>query len=410
MNVGVFINDSMLPAVGGGYSYQYKLINRINEYSFSNEIVIKFIISNDYSKIFNFKKEVILLKKNRPIEVKPKKNNLRGLFNRKKELRNKNISINDQQFLLDTLINNQIQVIYRLTQGFFPLLDFPTIFTNWDIGHRSTWPFPEMTYKKSFTIRENTYNTHLAKALSIFCESETGKEELLKYTNINDNKICVVPMFPGSVVDIKLTKLEYKKVENEVNLEPYKFYLYPAQFWPHKNHYNLIKAFAKIVNIHQDFKLVLTGGDQGNLNYIKKLIEELNLKDKIILLGFVKDQTLFWLYKNAICLVMPTFLGPTNMPLLEARELNCPVLCSDLKGHREMLGDGAIYFDPQNNDDIAKCMIKITDKNIREEVLKMANFNRKNSIFNIDSAIKVLEKNLMKIANIRNCWDNSNHY
>ena len=50
---------------------------------------------------------------------------------------------------------------------------------------------------------------------------------------------------------------------------------------------------------------------------------------------------------------MPTLLGPTNMPLLEAACLDCPVICSDLEGHREMLGDYALYFNPYSPEDIS---------------------------------------------------------
>ena len=53
-------------------------------------------------------------------------------------------------------------------------------------------------------------------------------------------------------------------------------------------------------------------------------------------------------YKHALALVMPSYLGPTNIPLIEAREFNCPVLCSDLDGHKEILGSEAIYFPPNN--------------------------------------------------------------
>jgi glycosyltransferase involved in cell wall biosynthesis len=34
------------------------------------------------------------------------------------------------------------------------------------------------------------------------------------------------------------------------------------------------------------------------------------------------------------------------MPLLEALDFNCPVLCSDIETHREILEDAALYFYP----------------------------------------------------------------
>lgn len=52
----------------------------------------------------------------------------------------------------------------------------------------------------------------------------------------------------------------------------------------------------------------------------------------------------FALYKSAAALIMASHFGPTNMPPIEAMELGCPVICSDLGGHREILDNGALYF------------------------------------------------------------------
>ena len=50
----------------------------------------------------------------------------------------------------------------------------------------------------------------------------------------------------------------------------------------------------------------------------------------------------------------PTPIGPTNMPLLEALDFNCPVLCSDIERYREILEDAALYFYPLVLEEINK--------------------------------------------------------
>jgi glycosyltransferase involved in cell wall biosynthesis len=42
-------------------------------------------------------------------------------------------------------------------------------------------------------------------------------------------------------------------------IENKKYFIYPASFWPHKNHIRLIKAFKTFSERNDDFKLVLTG-------------------------------------------------------------------------------------------------------------------------------------------------------
>jgi glycosyltransferase involved in cell wall biosynthesis len=56
---------------------------------------------------------------------------------------------------------------------------------------------------------------------------------------------------------------------------------------------------------------------------------------------------------------MPTFFGPTNIPYLEAFQLGCPVVASDLPGIREQVGDAALLVDPRDSRAIADAMQKL---------------------------------------------------
>ncbi|MEZ4879119.1 MAG: glycosyltransferase [Chitinophagales bacterium] len=85
------------------------------------------------------------------------------------------------------------------------------------------------------------------------------------------------------------------------------FIHYPAQFWSHKNHYNLLLAFKVIIK-YPNLKLILTGSNKGNKAYIINLINHLDLSQKVIDLGFISREELKWLYLNSFGLVMPTFL------------------------------------------------------------------------------------------------------
>jgi glycosyltransferase involved in cell wall biosynthesis len=170
----------------------------------------------------------------------------------------------------------------------------------------------------------------------------------------------------------------------------------------------LVKAFKIVHNANPDLKLVFTGSDKGNENYIRELVSELGLDTKVLFLGFVSNLELKTLYKKAISLVMPTFLGPTNMPLLEARSLGCPIVCSDLDGHREQLGEGALYFDHRSYSDIASKMMEILDNGLRNNQIAVANEIEKTSVFNLGSAIESVNKNLMSVSKIRKIWGKNN--
>lgn len=411
MKVGVWINEDINSQEGGGFSYTDRLINLIDEYDFNDKLEIVFISPKPLN--YTFKKEVVFLESylvNKSKTIIQRLVNfivnrsyvLKRIYYREDEVinnRNRNNHYRKQ------LIENKIDVIFYMSQMKCYVEDFPFISNNWDIGHLSMYSFPEVTSDKIFENRNFWYTNTLKKALSIFSESEAGKQELISYLNINPKRIKVLPIFPGGVIHQKISKVRQKELLNSINLKDEQFFFYPAQFWAHKNHVNLLMAFKKILNKNSNIKLIFTGSDKGNLQFIKSQIKKHNLESNVIYLGFVELETIFTLYTNAIALVMPTFLGPTNMPLLEARALGCPVLCSDFDGHREQLEEGAVYFNPLEMLSIAKAMDSVLDQNYRQQLITISKTLEQNSKFNETNSIKAFESNLLEISKYKNCWN-----
>jgi glycosyltransferase involved in cell wall biosynthesis len=114
-------------------------------------------------------------------------------------------------------------------------------------------------------------------------------------------------------------------------LEP-GYLFYPAQFWAHKNHVNLLLALKQLSDQGKVIQLVLTGSDYGNLLHIEKTISELGLQNQVRTLGFVSNEELVAFYQNALALTYVSFFGPENLPPLEAFALGCPVIAARVDG------------------------------------------------------------------------------
>jgi glycosyltransferase involved in cell wall biosynthesis len=72
------------------------------------------------------------------------------------------------------------------------------------------------------------------------------------------------------------------------------------------------------------------------------------------------------IYAEARALTMPTFFGPTNIPVLEAWGFGCPVLTSDIRGIREQVGDAGVLVDPLSVEAIAEGIYQLwTDEGLR---------------------------------------------
>lgn len=395
LRIGVWINANYKPEAGGGFGYYSQIINAVHDYQFSNAEII--YISRKFSENWD--------KKDKSYEIKTLEfKNLSRSFLQKfvqkivksfgfelqiKE-NSKQKKINDQQ--LKAELAKVVDLIYYPIPG-CSVPNFPYIYTLWDVGHLSMYAFPEVAMNDVFESRKHHHEIFPQKALLVFCESEAGKIEAVNYLNLNEDKIKVVPIFPSEIVNENIGLLKPSALSED------SFFIhYPAQFWSHKNHYNLLLAFQIVVPEFPNLKLILSGSDKGNKNYILGLIDELGLSNSVIDLGFVKIGELKWFYRHSQGLIMPTFLGPTNMPLLEAAELGCAVACSNLNGHQEQLGDYAYYFDPKNSEEIAQTIIKmIVDNQNNKQRVYISNFNIKNALHKIDLAFS-------EAKNIRFCW------
>ena len=92
---------------------------------------------------------------------------------------------------------------------------------------------------------------------------------------------------------------------------------------------------------------------------------------KFFFLNFVKDEDLPYLYEDSLALVMPSLIGPTNIPPWEAFKMNKPVIYSDLSGIKDVLGDAVYYVDPMSPTAIADAVLKIlNDDDLKNSLIK----------------------------------------
>lgn len=405
MKVGVWVKEGIEISRGGAFSYQSKLIELIDNYVFSNDIEVCFVASDPN---FQAKRDVILIndvfversKDDYWLFLVLKRIPLVSSILRKFNKRAVTKKIVDVK---NNLYRNKVEVLYYLMQSGRMVPSYPFISTNWDVGHLSTQMFPEFLESITRNNRFSWYTNGIHESLAVFAESEAGRKELIEYTGINPSKVMVVPMIAGDIINMKIDDFSQRQILKKCGLQTLKFFIYPAQFWPHKNHINLLKAFKELRKSNPNISLVLTGSDKGNLNYVERFIAQENITG-VINLGFVVLEELFTFYKNALGLVMPTMLGPTNMPPLEALNLDCPVICSNFEGHREQLGECAIYVNPLDSNEIFRAMDKLLNLEYRRELLHKANQFKSKTRFTHQNAMRMLDENFKLISRYRKNW------
>jgi len=136
------------------------------------------------------------------------------------------------------------------------------------------------------------------------------------------------------------------------------------QFWfnvgtlePRKNQIGLLKAYARLKKeVGEVYPLVIAGGKGWLLDHFEQMIHDLKLEDDVIILGYVDDDQLQWLYKNCFAFVYPAFSEGFGLPVLEAMSLGAAVITSNTTSLPEVVGDAGIMVDPGDFDTICEAM------------------------------------------------------
>ena len=291
-------------------------------------------------------------------------------------------------------------------------LSVPFIATVWDLEHRKQPYFPEVSVKASanwrWTARDEAYSTVLPRASFVITGTHAGKEEVVHYYRVNPANVKVI-QFPAPSEELKLAHSDIQRICEKYAIKG-DFLIYPAQFWPHKNHINLLLALSLLRKRNcLRLSLVLTGSDQGNREYVHNKIQELHLTEHVFDLGFVSREELNTLYTDALALVFPSFFGPDNIPPLEAFALGCPVIAADVPGAEEQLGKAALLFNPSDPADIAAKILTLSENpdnrtRLINEGIKMAKEHT------ADGYIAAVCKLLDGFEFIRHCWGSDYEY
>ena len=146
--------------------------------------------------------------------------------------------------------------------------------------------------------------------------------------------------------------------------------LYPAQYWPHKNHVRLLKSLANLRDKHGIIaNLVCTGRRSHDWPRVREQTRALRLDGQVQFLGFVEPGHLRALYRLADFLIFPSLFEGGGFPILEAFQEGAPVACSTATSLPEYGGDAVLLFDPDSTEDMAEAVRRMwSDADLRQSL------------------------------------------
>ena len=139
------------------------------------------------------------------------------------------------------------------------------------------------------------------------------------------------------------------------------YVLYVGNVKPNKNLQLLLRAFERVRDI-VPYRLVLAGRMRGFGTNDEAVIRQADLMgNRVRFADEISDKELISLYAGAKALCLPSLYEGFGLPLLEAMQLGCPVLCSTAGSLPEVAGDAALYFDPKDDLGLATRLTQVED-------------------------------------------------
>lgn len=213
-------------------------------------------------------------------------------------------------------------------------------------------------------------------ASRIIVPSEATKQDLVQFFNCPVHKIVVVPhgfKKPKKVnqheVSENLKHFGFGSLDKDGEHSPYVFFI--GRLESKKNLARLVEAFKDFSDSHPDFKLVLAGKRGVGFEEIFAKVRALKIEDRVIMPGYVDENEKAYLYQNCKIFAFPSLYEGFGLPILEAFSYGKPVLTSHVSCMPEVAGDAAVYCDPFDSGDIARCLEKlVNDKDFADDLAK----------------------------------------
>jgi len=210
----------------------------------------------------------------------------------------------------------------------------------------------------------------LKKAAKIIAVSEDTKKDIVRFLQIPEEKIIVIPEGADSVFKRMKDKKKLKLVKNKYKL-PEKFILHAGECWKYKNIEGILKIFGKISEKKDSKNLFFVKVNGTWSEEQRKLIEKLGIGKRIVKLPFVPPQDLAAIYNQAAVLLQLSFLEGFGLTVLEAMSCGCPVVVSDAPALKELVNDSGIIVNPLEEEKVITELRKmILNKKIRNIYIK----------------------------------------
>jgi glycosyltransferase involved in cell wall biosynthesis len=288
------------------------------------------------------------------------------------------------------LLANQVDVLHIPYMRMAPLVPCPYLMTVHDVA--------DFLYDQRRGVKQNLQwrlvQRALLRASRVLAVSNATKRDVENLFSIPAARIVVVE----NAIDerfIRSSRREEKSLVLERYQVNYPFLLYVGSAKPQKNIPRLIEAFAVIKSelrehpVFSGLRLLIIGDELSEHSDLRRTVVRTRMQNDVRFLGYVPVETLRVFYQAAEVFVFPSLYEGFGLPPLEAMAQGTAVVTSNVASLPEVVGDAAVFVNPENVFDIARGVEQVLlNEELREQLRsrgrsQVANFSWERSVHQV---------------------------
>jgi glycosyltransferase involved in cell wall biosynthesis len=262
--------------------------------------------------------------------------------------------------------------------------------TRWNVFHEPNFVSPQYTLPLVTTVHDMSYLRYpqflpkdrlvwlrrkmgetLTRSRVILTDSHFTRRELLDLCPAVEPKRVVVTQL-GVDFDYYGDPAHGERVDDvrrRLQL-PETFVLYLGTLEPRKNLQGLIAAYSMLPpDLQKNHPLVLAGMAGWNQAYFRREMGELRRRGVLHEVGYVDQDDVPALMRAASVFCFPSFYEGFGLPPLEAAACGTPVVSSNAASLPEVLGEAAVYVNPESPQAIAAGLQRVLgDESLRQRL------------------------------------------
>jgi len=136
------------------------------------------------------------------------------------------------------------------------------------------------------------------------------------------------------------------------------YFITPNQFWEHKNHIVILKAFKMLQDAGQSVELVFTGsmgvnrGKGFQFEKLREFVDTNGFQEKVHFLGVMDRKEQLALMANSAAIIQPSLFEGWSTLVEESKSIGKFIILSDIPVHREQIDRNCLFFNPHSPEDL----------------------------------------------------------